>query len=224
MGRYRGKGENCYIKHIHYGYHNCTFVELIRAETSLRKHVQYCESLSNQSTAQIKLTPEDQKAIQESERKLKCAEATLRIQEYRLYKMETLLPAELGRMYMSLRRNPTWYYRTELVEYCIARGGCCSRDCGCCANRRSKTKNISGIGHCTLYSGCCSDDRGSSFTHGQHEEIRKRLKDMLYSDTPAFLLKMMEAHFTEPVQPRQIAETDKTKKSVFKPWSWVNKS
>lgn len=103
MGRYRGKGENCYIKHNHYGYHNRTFVELIIAETSFRKHVQYCESLSNQSTAQIKLTPEDQKSIQESERKLKSAETTLRIQEYTLYKIETLLPAELGRMYMSLR-------------------------------------------------------------------------------------------------------------------------
>lgn len=58
------------------------------------------------------------------------------LQEHQLYVAESMIPERPAKQnYDSLRRNPDWYMRHELIQDCKDRGGCCSRGCGCCAQR-----------------------------------------------------------------------------------------
>lgn len=45
---------------------------------------------------------------------------------------------------------------------CIARGGCCERECGCCEQpiKTHREKEKGRIGHCTMECGCCIRSRG----------------------------------------------------------------
>ena len=61
-------------------------------------------------------------------------------------------PSALERAFKQWRSNPRWYMHSILVEDCVNRGGCCSRDCGCCVSHERETSSIGelGIGHCTV--------------------------------------------------------------------------
>lgn len=72
------------------------------------------------------------------------------------------------------RSNPQWYMHRVLREDCAGRGGCCSRDCGCCVNRATDLARPLSHGHCTVECGCCQKARGFDFT----EEEKKRLANM----------------------------------------------
>ncbi|CAG7935789.1 unnamed protein product [Penicillium nalgiovense] len=65
----------------------------------------------------------------------------------------------LRKGYNSVKSNPAWYLREELVEDCIGRRGCCSRGRGCCGRRRLFAKNGKGIGHCTAECTCYTRPR-----------------------------------------------------------------
>lgn len=117
-----------------------------------------------------------------------------------LYEWECMLRVgSLRRGYISVKSNPAWYLREELVEDCISRGGCCSRDCGCCERRRLSAKNGKGIGHCTVECMCCIHDQGSEFTAEEKKDFNGRFGKMLRSNNPAFLLRITNAYFSKPL-------------------------
>lgn len=110
-----------------------------------------------------------------------------------------LCVGSLRRGYMSVKSNPAWYLREELVEDCVSRGGCCSRDCGCCERRRLSAKNGKGIGHCTVECMCCIHDQGSEFTAEEKKDFNGWFGKMLRSNNPAFLLRITNAYFSKPL-------------------------
>lgn len=87
----------------------------------------------------------------------------------------------LARGFLSWRSSPKWYMHSILVEDCKARGGCCSRDCGCCTDpERAKTSaGPLGIGHCTLRCGCCKKSRGFEV----NLDLEKMMSDVFLSET-----------------------------------------
>jgi hypothetical protein len=111
---------------------------------------------------------------------------------------ESMIPlGPLRKYYDSLRQDPVWYLRRELVQDCITRGGCCSRGCGCCKNRLSTTEYSKGIGHCTAACYCCSAVRGSDY----HPDITLSILSFLrprLEKNPAYFIEMVEAYFPKP--------------------------
>ncbi|OOQ82584.1 hypothetical protein PEBR_40277 [Penicillium brasilianum] len=69
------------------------------------------------------------------------------------------------------RSNPKWYMHPVLVERCAGEGGCCSRDCGCCAQRVSDFEREHGAGHCVASCGCCRNARGFDLTSDLKNEL-----------------------------------------------------
>ncbi|KAJ5146443.1 uncharacterized protein N7515_001007 [Penicillium bovifimosum] len=61
----------------------------------------------------------------------------------------------LSRAFDLWRSHPRWYMHPVLREDCAARGGCCSRECGCCLNRSLNLARTHAAGHCTAECGCC---------------------------------------------------------------------
>lgn len=110
-----------------------------------------------------------------------------------------MLPAKpLKELYDSLREDPKWYLREELVEDCKGRGGCCARECGCCEKRQATPGYTKGIGHCSVTCGCCIETRGFELTEQEEDMFHDNLHDMLWDENPAYLLKMTEAFFSKP--------------------------
>lgn len=80
----------------------------------------------------------------------------------------------LGKALDRWRSDPKWYMHPFLVEDCAGKGGCCSRDCGCCENRlmNSKTRKL-GAGHCTSECGCCQKAQGFVFKMFERTELKE---------------------------------------------------
>jgi hypothetical protein len=57
--------------------------------------------------------------------------------------------------------DTNWYLCTSLNRECAARGGCCSRTCGCCLRKR-ETGRIPSQSHCTEFCPCCLATNGLS--------------------------------------------------------------
>jgi hypothetical protein len=119
-----------------------------------------------------------------------------------LYHLEVRLPrGTLKNSYDKLREDPTWYLRKELVKDCVAKGGCCGRDCGCCAKRHLNSEKRRGIGHCSTQCACCESHRGSDFTDGKLFELRDLMVENLNDPDPTYLLAMADAYFLPPETP-----------------------
>jgi hypothetical protein len=120
-----------------------------------------------------------------------------RKQELDLYEQELMIPIwPLKEEYDSLRQCRTWNMRKELVEDCVARGGCCSRERGC-GRRCLDSERKKGIGHCTEECSCCSTYREVELSPKDKDQL-PRLHRLLQSDNPAFLLKVADAYFLGP--------------------------
>jgi hypothetical protein len=81
--------------------------------------------------------------------------------------------------------NPKWYMHPVLIEWCAGEGGCCSRDCGCCAQRASDFEKEHGAGHCATSCGCCRKARGFDLTSD--------LKNELVVENEAYRLLLLKA-------------------------------
>ncbi|KAJ5510103.1 hypothetical protein N7453_002206 [Penicillium expansum] len=183
-------------------YHVTLVIDIILAENSLRSTVQREDALINKIRAAKKLTGVDDNDVELGplEEELKELKKTRCHRVRDLYEEECQLRmGSLRRGYMSVKSNPAWYLREELVEDCIGRGGCCSRDCGCCARRRLSAKDGRGIGHCTVECMCCIHDRGSEFTEKEKRTCDTRLAQTLRSHNPAFVLRIANAYFSKPL-------------------------
>lgn len=177
------------------------FIRLFTAERELRMLVQREEHMRTKGRAYLK-------AINSTEDKVQVCELDSRLdelnrkyveKELELHECELdLFERPLKEMYDNLRKDSTWYLRTELVEDCIAKGGCCSRDCGCCQKRHWTSKRNRGIGHCSVECGCCVMHRGFEMTQEQKENQRMRFAKKLHDENPNYLLHMIEAYFSIP--------------------------
>jgi hypothetical protein len=178
------------------------FVDLIIAEYRLREIIQLEQSLKTKVRALKKIAADDDedKETQYDE------ELTTRLRQYSLaeyhfYLAETMIPTgPIKRSYDTLRQNPTWYLREELVEDCVKRRGCCSRNCGCCQIRHETTERSRGLGHCTPTCGCCSSERGIEHTAEERQGFVDDFKKRMYADNPACVIQMAEAFFLPPLE------------------------
>lgn len=158
-----------------------TVADLITAENALRELTQREETLKHKTTALEKLTAADahKSQLEEARKQLQDTQLQYPRQEYALWKATSSLPGGFREAYYALRRNPTWFMREEMCQGCLEQGGCCSRNCGCCAQRHL-SKRPKGQGHCTPECLCCIEFRGFELSHEEKEErhgdLAQRLK------------------------------------------------
>lgn len=118
--------------------------------------------------------------------------------EKSLYLKESSIPhSPLKQLYISLRRDPGWYLREELVEDCAVGGGCCGEECGCCAKRLTQLPRKGMSGHCSLACQCCGRRRGRIPSSQLVDALDKEYKKTLESDNSTFLAYIASAHFAE---------------------------
>lgn len=70
--------------------------------------------------------------------------------------------------YRNVREDPNWYLDGLLSLDCKSRGGCCGRECKCCARPRSATR-ARNKGHCAKNCGCCFESRGFELNEDQQK-------------------------------------------------------
>ncbi|CAG8206507.1 unnamed protein product [Penicillium salamii] len=134
--------------------------------------------------------------------------------EYNLYAAEGRLPiGTINNEYHSLRQSSTWYLRQELVDDCAKRGGCCSRNCGCCQTRHERAVRNKGLGHCTPSCGCCTSERGFGYSAEENQSFVDGLKSQLYNDNPAYTVHMAEVFFLLP--PADTEKKEPTDRGFF---------
>lgn len=200
---YRYSGSSKRILHGLFSVYRATLlIDIIWAETSLRSTIQREDALNAKIRTAKKVPDMEIKNLQldQIEEELGKLRKTRARQERDFYEEESMLPmTSLKRGYNSVKSHPAWYLRAELVEDCIGRGGCCSRDCRCCEKRQLSVKGGKGIGHCTVECICCIHERGSEFTAEEKKDFEDQFDRMLRSDNPAFLLKMANAYFSRPL-------------------------
>lgn len=73
------------------------------------------------------------------------------------------------------RSHPEWFLHRWLRDDCSGRGGCCGRDCGCCAKRSNRPGRNLAIGHCTIECHCCEQARGFRIDAKHKLQIQKAL-------------------------------------------------
>lgn len=118
--------------------------------------------------------------------------------EKALYLKEASIPhSPLKQLYVSLRKDPGWYLREELVNDCAAGGGCCGEECGCCAKRLKNLPRKGISGHCSLACQCCARRKGRRPHGGVVARIDKQYKEALESENPFFLASIASAYFAE---------------------------
>lgn len=168
-----------------------TMTDLLLAEQALREQTQREEALHHRSKALRKVIAitSDNTELQEVNKELEGAESQYRRKAHALYRAESMLPSSIKSLYDTVRRNATWFMREEMVQDCSDRGGCCSRQCGCCAQRHLSERQ-KGRGHCTSECWCCISFRGSDLPEEEKEEIRKGLRDRLSYIASHYLLKL----------------------------------
>ncbi|KAJ5833235.1 hypothetical protein N7474_001546 [Penicillium riverlandense] len=99
------------------------FTGIIVAENGLRQISQRQETLEAriQELANAANTEDQKKQLSEWDKELKILLRRFYIQERTLYLKEALIPEDLRQIYESMRKDPRWYLRQELVEDCAAR-------------------------------------------------------------------------------------------------------
>jgi hypothetical protein len=176
------------------------FANFITADYKFRQTYQQKEILEKNIPALGKIigNEEDEKQRQQYQKDLEAVKRAHSENERKLFAQESMLPpGPLKRDYDAIREDPLWYLRKELVQDCIARGGCCARGCGCCESRGT-TQYKRGVGHCTAVCGCCASERGFEHTSKELEKIADELNSMLLSRNPSYVIKMAEAYFVKP--------------------------
>ncbi|CDM34792.1 unnamed protein product [Penicillium roqueforti FM164] len=176
------------LRILHYGtrsFNIAVFVDIIIAEYRLREIVQQEKSLKRKVRVIEKIAADKygDKAAQYYNQELTILLRQYSEAEYKLYLAEIMLPI-----------GPS-----NGLENCMKRGGCCSRDCGCCHDRHERTERNKGIGHCTPTCDCCSRERGFNYTARERQGFVEDFKKKQYDNNPACVIQMVEAFFLLPV-------------------------
>jgi hypothetical protein len=172
--------------------------ELFVAEHALREVMQREERLHHKVIALEKAVTlgTNMNTMQFEDAKIALEESQLQypIKEWALYQAECRLHSILKEPYDRLRRDPKWYMREEMVQDCSDRGGCCSRECGCC-EQRHLSKKKKGRGHCTVECKCCIGLRGFELPESQKQEMRQNFESMLREFYSASALRLANCFF-----------------------------
>ncbi|KAJ5961246.1 uncharacterized protein N7479_008396 [Penicillium vulpinum] len=164
------------------------FVDIIIAEYLLREIVQREQFLKNKVRASKKLA-EDQDKETRYDEALRNLLRQYSEAEYELYLTETMLPVgRIKQSYDSLRQNPTWYLRKELVEDCVKRGAAVVKAVDAVKLAMKKLKE-------TRY---WTIERGFEYTTNERECLVDDFKPKLYDNNPACVIQMAEAFFLLP--------------------------
>jgi hypothetical protein len=158
------------------------FTDLILVEHTLRRSLQRADCLEKRMIAlqDVTCTRGERKQLKSYGKELRKLTQAIEVQDRALYeKQATLAVPYLKPTHAFLTQNPAWYLRKELTDDCIARGGCCSRQCGCCEDRHLHPRwtRGRGIGHCTAECGCCAIYRGYDYTNKEREEAVSQFKE-----------------------------------------------
>lgn len=231
---WRSSGEPCSNQSsLKYGsdhYDREMFISVIENEYALRELVQRLEFLRKKIKGLEKMADSeaDNSQLAQLNTELEEAQKKHALQTYQHYKAESLVAGHPFKAeYDSLRQDPSWYMRYELVQDCKSRGGCCGRACGCCAQRHLSSNETKGIGHCTWDCYCCVYYRGFEFSKGEKEEARREFKELLRRWNASCLLIMTNAFFTK-VEPESKPEPDSNPtpgpipdSQTQHPWRWA---
>ena len=187
--------------------------ELFVAEHALREVMQREERLHHKVIALEKAVTlgTNMNTMQFEDAKIALEESQLQypIKEWALYQAECRLHSILKEPYDRLRRDPKWYMREEMVQDCSDRGGCCSRECGCC-EQRHLSKKKKGRGHCTVECRCCIGFRGFEFPEEEKEEIRRDFEARLKIEHSVYLVKLANWSF-RPLKQHQTLPKPKSR-------------
>jgi hypothetical protein len=173
-------------------------IDVIVAEHALREQIQREETLKHRAIALQKSTyvESDKARLEEANRQLEKTNEQLETAKRDfsrkmrvLYLAESMLPAFTRELYDRIRGDDTWFMGEGMVQDCSDRGGCCSRECGCCAERHRSKPNKGG-GHCTSECWCCINFRGFDLPEKEKEDIRSEIKDRLDPENSPFLMNM----------------------------------
>lgn len=200
---------NVDYRRLQYGtklkYDRDIFIDVILAESSLRSTSQKIEALQkmikhSQKVAETEPDCGHEKELDAYNAALKRMRVEYATRTHQLYIAESMIPEHpLKENYDAVRRDPRWYLRAELTQDCISHGGCCSRGCGCCAQRQLTSENTTRVGHCTVECMCCTTDRGCELPLEETgEKARLELEERLRHKNPSHLLRMTNAFFVKP--------------------------
>lgn len=193
--------------------------DILIAKQDLHENVQLEERLYNQVKAFRKAAAIEtyRPQLKEAQKQLEKARRLYPKREYDLYQLESLLRLDIKADHNNLRCDDTWFMREGLVQDCSRRGGgCCSRQCGCCAQRHRSSQRNRGAGHCTVECGCCISFRGFDLPQAEKEKMREGFLDALSERPSQYLLNMTNWFFC-PVRPQGTAKKEYWWQRIFRP-------
>lgn len=186
------------------------FSNVIISETRLRECLQRKERLSAEYEVRIKAPESDSidsisgfldvGKSEELSKQLADVSNELYVRNHELFMVECQLPGPvMNKLYHSYKR-PRWYMHESLVSNCVDLGGCCSRDCGCCATRvpnlnANNVKAVRGAGHCTVECNCCSNALGLNLTVAQKDQLREDFEKSLNDRDATLVEKVVPCYF-----------------------------
>ena len=188
--------------------------ELFLAEHAVRELIQREERLNHKVIALKKaMVIESNENFDATEfdnanQQLKETQAEYPSKEYALYRAEYRFHLSFKDLYNSLRRDSKWFMREEMVQECSDRGGCCSRECGCC-ERRHLSKRKKGRGHCTIECGCCIGFRGFELPEEQKQGMSKDFETMVNEFNSAHTIHLANCFFC-PLNKPQLSRWQRT--------------
>lgn len=175
------------------------FVNLIMCDYYVRESAQQEETLTGKGRALRKMRNADDEAQlqklneeQEALRERYWHHTGIRSGSSTINKAASSGPIILA--YKSLRKDPKWFMRKELIEYCAGRGGCCGRGCGWCERCEPTPGRNIGVGHCITGCGCCLSFRECELTRTEKDKIRGRLMATLQCLDKVYLLTLSRAY------------------------------
>lgn len=180
------------------------FVPFFLAEYALRGLTQREEALQHKAKALEKasLIDDNRDQLDYVNQELQKIQAEFTAKEYAIYKNESMYPCPFKESHRSLKQEPRWYMREELVRDCSDQGGCCSRGCGCCGKRDLSIRS-KGHGHCTAECWCCIATRGFELPEKEKKNRKDDFKDRLAQEESIYFEMLVNCFFL-PLKLREI--------------------
>ncbi|KAJ5929250.1 hypothetical protein N7454_007098 [Penicillium verhagenii] len=134
--------------------------KIFTTEIALRELIQRRAALPNiiKAAADASKTKELREELNGINKQIEDKQETLRNEEADLPNWSNV---RLRDRYDFVKDFLMYEFDSEPVDDCKARSGCCSRGCGCCEKRHSKSpRGSEGTGHCTSECECCANTKG----------------------------------------------------------------
>ncbi|KAJ5138790.1 uncharacterized protein N7515_003638, partial [Penicillium bovifimosum] len=179
---FRHRDDDDYVIYgLLYYIHRSLLTELFLAEHALRELTQREERLHHKVIALQKAVAIESDGnsyathLENAQSQLEMARAQYPRKAHDLFLVEYRFPPEMQHAYHSLRRDPEWFMRKEMIQECSDRGG---------------------RGHCTAECECCIGFRGFELSEEVKQEMSKGLQAMLEEETnPVYTIHLASCFF-----------------------------